>query len=121
MSSENMRAYFDLSSGVHDEFDFGNDSESIYNMDVTGVPLATHLPKVVAKQGQKKVHCHTYGQKPQISHRLCKCIGSNFPPFIIFAAKQLSHSWIKWSGSRYGVTKAGWTKGYSAIGARTAF
>ena len=35
MSSENMKAYFDL----YDEFEFGNNPESIYNMDETGVPL----------------------------------------------------------------------------------
>ena len=45
MNSENMKAYFDLLSDVYDEFDFENNPESIYNMDETGVPLESRLPK----------------------------------------------------------------------------
>ena len=107
MSSENMKAYFDLLSDVYDEFDFGNHPESIYNMDETGVPLEPRPPKVVAKRGQKNVHCCTSGQKSQITVIGCgSASGLILPPFIIFAAKQLNHSWTKneVSGSRYGVS-----------------
>ena len=67
MSSENIRAYFDLLSGVHDKFDFGNHSESIYNMDETGVPLATCLPKVLAKQSEKGPLPHISAEAPNKS------------------------------------------------------
>ena len=111
MNSENMKAYFDLLSDVYDEFDFGNRPESIYNMDETGVPLEHRPPKVVAKRGQKKVRCCTSGQKSQMTVIGCgSATGQSIPPFIIFAAKQLNHSWTlnEVSGSRYGVSDKGW-------------
>ena len=111
MNSENMKAYFDLLSDVYDEFDFENNPESIYNMDETGVPLEPRPPKVVAKRGQKKVRCCTSEQKSQITVIGCgSATGQVLPPFIIFAAKQLNHSWTlnEVSGSRYGVSDKGW-------------
>ena len=95
----------------YDEFDFGNRLESIYNMDETGVPLEHRPPKVVAKRGQIKVRCRTSGQKSQITVIGCgSATGQNILPFIIFAAKQLNHSWTlnEVSGSRYGVSDMGW-------------
>ena len=111
MNSENMKAYFDLLSDVYDEFNFENNPESIYNMDETGVPLEPRPPKVVAKWGQKKVRCCTSEQKCQITVIGCgSATGQVLPPFIIFAAKQLNHSWTlnEVSGSRYGVSDKGW-------------
>ena len=93
MSSENMKAYFDLLSDVYDEFDFGNHSKSIYDMDETGV------------------RCCTSGQKSQATVIGCgSASGQILPPFIIFAVKQLNHSWTKHevSGSCYGVSDKGW-------------
>ena len=90
---------------MYDEFDYGNRPESIYNMDETGVPLEHDPPKVVAKWGQIKVRCRT--QKSQITAIGCgSATGQSIPPFIIFAAKQLNHSWTlnEVSGSRYGVS-----------------
>ena len=78
MSSENMKAYFDLLSDVYDEFDFRNYPESIYNMDETGVPLEPRPPKVVAKRGQKKSPLpHIWAEVPNYCHRLWQCIRSN--------------------------------------------
>ena len=69
MSSENMKAYFDLLSDVYDEFDFGNHPESIYDMDETGVRCR-----------------RTSGQKSQITVIGCgSASGQILPPFIIFA------------------------------------
>ena len=79
MSSENMKAYVDLLSDVYDEFDFKNHPKSIYNMDETGVPLGPHPPKVVAKRGQKKVRCHTSGQKSQITVIGCGSASASSP------------------------------------------
>ena len=94
MNSESMKAYFDLLSDVYDEFDFENNPESIYNMDETGVPVEPRPPKVVAKRGQKKVRCCTSEQISQITVIGCgSATGQVLPPFIIFAAKKLNHSW----------------------------
>ena len=73
-------------------------------MDETGVPLDPKSPKVIARKGAKKIHCRTSGQKAQITVIGCgSATGQALPPFIIFAAKQLSPSWIKEEipGTRY--------------------
>ena len=79
----------------------------VYNMDETGVPLEPHPPKVIAAKGTKKIRYRTSGQKSQITVIGCgSATGQALPPFIIFAAKQVSPLWIKDEipGSRYGVS-----------------
>ena len=79
-----------------------------------------YTKKVVAKWSQKKVHCCTSGQKSQINVTVIGCgsaTGQVLSPFIIFAAKQLNHSWTlnEVSGSRYGVSDKGWVDQLRAI------
>ena len=94
INKENLDNYFDLLRSVYNDFDFDKFPESIYNMDETGIPLSSRPPKVVAKKGQKKVRYRTSGQKTQITVIGCgSAAGQVIPPFIIFAAKQVSPLW----------------------------
>ena len=111
INEDNMRKYFDLLEEVFDELDLKNHPERIYNMDETGMPLDPRPPKVVAPKGQKKVRYRCSGQKSQITIIGCgNAIGQTVPPYIIFAAKQLNHLWMKDEvpGSRYAVSDNGW-------------
>ena len=111
MNAENLDSYFDLLRSVYDDFDFDKFPEAIYNMDETGVPLTPRPPKVIAKRGQKKVRYRTSGQKAQITVIGCgSATGHAIPPFIIFAAKQISPLWTvdEVNGSRYAVSDKGW-------------
>jgi hypothetical protein len=108
---ENMDHYFDLLQEVFDEFEFDRHPESIYNMDETGVPLCPRPPKIIARKGQKKVRYRTSGQKTQITVLACgSATGHVLPPFIVFAAKQVSPLWTvdEVSGSRFAVSDNGW-------------
>ena len=111
VSHENIKAYFDLLKDIYDEHGFEEHPETIYNMDETGVPLSPKPPKVIAKRGAKKVRYRTSGQKSQITVVGCgSASGQVLPPFIIFAAKQLSPLWTRDEiiGSRYAVSDKGW-------------
>jgi len=111
INPENLNNYYDLLRSVYDESDFDKFPESIYNMDETGVPLSPRPPKVIAKKGQKKVRYRTSGQKSQITVIGCgNATGQSIPPFIIFAAKQLSPLWMndEVNGSRFAVSENGW-------------
>lgn len=111
INEENMQKYFDLLEEVYDEMDFRNHPERIYNMDETGMPLDPRPPKIVAPKGQKKVRYRCSGQKSQITIIGCgSATGHAIPPFIIFAAKQLNHLWMKDEvpGSRFAVSDNGW-------------
>ena len=111
INRENLDNYFDLLRSVFDDFDFDKFPESIYNMDETGVPLCPRPPKVIARKGQKKIRYRTSGQKAQITVIGCgSATGQVIPPFIIFAAKQISPLWTKdeVNGSRFAVSENGW-------------
>ena len=63
----------------------------IYNMDESGMPLDHKLPKVVARKGTRKVHCHTSGNKSQITVLVCaNAAGSVVPPMVIFEGQRFS-------------------------------
>ena len=111
ITAENMDHYFNLLKGVYDEFDFNEHPESLYNMDETGVPLCPRPPKIIAKKGQKKVRYRTSGQKTQITVLACgSATGQVQPPYIVFAAKQISPLWTVYevNGSRFAVSDNGW-------------
>lgn len=111
INKKNMRRYFKLLKSVYDEFDFQNSPERIYNMDETGVPLDPRPPKVVAEKGKKKVRYRCSGLKSQITVVGCgSATGQAIPPYIIYAAKQLSPLWMKDEvpGSCYAVSDNGW-------------
>ena len=82
--------------------------ETIFNMDETGMPLCPHPPKVVARKGQKKVRYQTSGQKSQVT--ILAQLVKSYPPFMIFAVKQISPLWTpdEVSGSRFAVSDSGW-------------
>ena len=81
---------------IFDQFDFYSYSETIYNMDETGMPLESRPPKIVARKGEKKIHYQTSGQKQQVTEIGCgNATGQAIPPFVIFAAKQVNYLWTK--------------------------
>jgi uncharacterized membrane protein YgcG len=111
INAENLRAYYNLLKGVYDKHGFDSHPEAIYNMDETGVPLEPRPPKVVSAKGKKKVRYRTSGQKSQITVIGCaSATGQILPPYIIFAAKQVSALWTQneVTGSRYAVSNKGW-------------
>ena len=111
ITTENMDHYFNLLKCVYDEYEFRKHPESIYNMDETGVPLCPRPPKIIAKKGQKKDRYRTSGQKTQITVLACgSATGQVQPPFIVFAAKQISPLWTvdEVNGSRFAVSDNGW-------------
>ena len=111
INRDSLDNYFDLLRSVFDDFDFDKFPESIYNMDETGVPLCPRPPKVIARKGQKMIRYRTSGQKAQITVIGCgSATGQVIPPFIIFAAKQISPLWTKdeVNGSRFAVSENAW-------------
>ena len=111
VNSENINEYFDLLEGVFQEYGFSEHPEAIYNMDETGMPLEPCPPKVITKRGQKKVRYQTSGQKQQITVIGCgSATGHVIPPFIVFAAKNLNHLWMKNEvlGTCFAVCNNGW-------------
>ena len=111
ITSDNLEMYFDLLRNIYDDFEFDKFPESIYNMDETGVPLSPQPPKIIARKGQKKVRYRTTGDKAQITVIGCgSATGQAIPPFIIFAAKQISPLWTidEVNGSRFAVSEKGW-------------
>lgn len=69
--------------------------------------LKPRPPKTVAKKGAKKIR---YRTSAQITVTGCgNAVARAQPPFIIYAAKQLSELWIRDSvaGSRYAVSSKG--------------
>ncbi len=111
INSENMDNYFQLLKHTYDQFDFAKNPESIFNMDETGMPLCPRPPKIIARRGQKKVRYRTSGLKSQVTVLACgSATGQVIPPFIIFAAKQISPLWTQdeVNGSRFAVSDNGW-------------
>ena len=91
VNAENISAYFSLLKSSFDEHGFEEHPERVYNIDETGVPLEPRPPKVIAAKGTKKIRYRTSGQKSQITVIGCgSATGQALPPFIIFAAKQVS-------------------------------
>ena len=125
ITSDNLEMYFDLLRNIYDDFEFDKFPESIYNMDETGVPLSPRPPKIIAKKGQKKVRYRTTGDKAQITVIGCgSATGQAIPPFIIFAAKQISPLWTidEVNGSRFAVSeKAGLIKSSFISGSMNTF
>ena len=96
---------------LREYFGFSEHPEAIYNMDETGMPLEPRPPKVITKRGQKKVRYQTSGQKQQMTVIGCgSATGHVIPPFVVFAAKNLNHLWMKNEvpGTRFAVSDNGW-------------
>ena len=81
--------------------------ERIYNMDETGIPLDPPPPRIVAKNGRKKVRSCTSGRKGQVTVIGCgNAVGQPITPFVIFDAAKLNSLWTKGEvpGTRYGLS-----------------
>ena len=77
----------------------------VYNIDETGIALDGHIPRVIAKRGQKKVRYRTSGQITVIA--CVNASGQRIPPFVIFDAKRFNMEWRKEEvgGTSYGLRK----------------
>jgi len=81
-------------------------------MDESGMPLDHKPPKVVAQRGVKKVHCHTSGNKAQITVLACSnAAGSVIPPMVTFEGQRFNPEWSKGEvpDTLYGIFEKGWT------------
>jgi len=77
-------------------------------VDETGITLDGHAPRVIAKQGQKKVRYQMSGNKSQITVITCVSASDQcIPPFVIFDAKQLRRNG-EIVGTTYGLSDKGW-------------
>ena len=53
-------------------------------------------PKVMARKGTRKVHCHTSGNKSQIIVLVCaNAAGSVVTPMVIFEGQSFNPEWSK--------------------------
>ena len=69
---------------VLEEYGLKTESESIYNVDETGMPLDHRPPKIVTQRGHKKVRYQTAGNKSHITVIGCiSATGHTIAPFII--------------------------------------
>ena len=76
------------------------------------MPLDHKPPKVVARKGTKKVHCHTSGNKSQITVLVCaNAAGSVIPPMVIFEGQRFNPEWSKGEvpDTLYDMSEKGWT------------
>ena len=67
----------------------------IYNMDESGMPLDHKPPKVVARKGTRKVHCHTSGNKLQITVLVCANATGSVLPMVTFEGQRFNPEWSK--------------------------
>ena len=80
-------------------------------MDETGIPLDQRSPRVLAKNGQKKVRYCSTGNKSQVTVVGCiNTVGQALPPFVVFDAKNLNMQWCvdEVPGTTYGLSDNGW-------------
>ena len=90
-TAANMNEYYSPLKTTLEEQGIMNRPSRIYNMDESGMPLDHKPPRVVARKGTKKIHCHTSGNKSQITILACaNAVGTTLPPMVIFQQKQVA-------------------------------
>ena len=96
VNATNLKNYYILLEKTLKDNDLFNCPNKIFNMDESGLPLDHKPSKVIALRGTKKVHCHTSGNKMQITILACaNAAGTAIPPMIIFEGKRLNPEWTK--------------------------
>lgn len=112
VNAASIRQYYDLLEETLKKHGILNSPSRVYNMDESGMPLDHKPPKVVTLKGTKKVHCHTSGNKAQITILACaNAAGNVIPPMVIFEGKRLNPEWTKGEvpDTLYGMSDKGWT------------
>ena len=61
VTGDNMRQYYSLLKATLEEYGTLNCPNQIYNIDESGMPLDHKPPKIIARKGTKKIHCHRSG------------------------------------------------------------
>ena len=75
------------------------------------MPLDHKPPKVIARKGTKKIHCHTLGNKAQITILACaNADGTTLPPMVILDGR-FNPEWSEGEvpNTLYGMSDKGWT------------
>ncbi len=112
ITASNMQQYYSLLKTTLEEHGIMNSASQLYNMDESGMPLDHKPPRVVARKGTKKIHCHTSGNKAQITILACaNAAGTTLPPMVIFDGQQFNPKWSKGEvpNTLYGMSEKGWT------------
>ena len=93
LTPEKLSSYFDLLETTLREKELMNKPNLIYNMDESGMPLATetnHGKRI------KKVHGQSSGNKTQVTIVACaSASGTVLLPMVIFKGERLNHEYTK--------------------------
>lgn len=93
LASEN---YLELFEKILEECGLMDKPRQLYNMDEMGMPLEHRAPNIVTKQGKKKVHCRSTGNKAQITVVGCvNAVGNAIPPIVIYSTISFNGDWGK--------------------------
>ena len=106
ISVNTIEQYYDLLNEVLEKNNLKQSPGQIYNVDESGMALEHRPPKVVTIEGQKKVKCHTSGDKYQITVVGCvSAVGqaisrSGYSSFCNFQGKNsksaMDEKWSSW-------------------------
>ena len=76
--------YFSLLKDFLTENNLLECPSQLYNIDETEIALDGHAPRVIAKEGQKKIRYRTSGNKSQFTVITCvSASGQCIPPFVM--------------------------------------
>ena len=108
---EKINEYFDLLKEVSQEYGFLSIQKQ-YTIWTKRVCLWNPvLPKLSPREGKRKLDTRRQAKKQQITVIGCgSATGHVIPPFIVFAAKNLNHLWMKNEvpGTCFAVSNNGW-------------
>ncbi len=111
VSPEVLDKYYDVLDDTLRSNELIDKPCQIFNCDETGMPLAPHPPRVVARKGVKHSTAITSGDKSQITVlACCSAGGCVIPPFVIFDRKSLKPEMTNGEipGTMYGCSSSGW-------------
>ena len=103
--------YFDLLHEVLEKNNLLDQACQIFNMDETGMPLASPHVKIVTRKGDRNPVAPSSGDKSQITVVACvSAAGSFMPPMVILDRKTLPPRFTEGeiSGTGYGLSAKGW-------------
>ena len=103
--------YYELLENTMKENGLLSKPLQIFNCDESGMPLASKLPKVIAKKEEKNPQYVTADTKAQITVMMCvNAAGGWIPPMVIFDRKKLPKAYTvgEVPNTYYGLSPKGW-------------
>ena len=103
--------YYELLENTMKENGLLSKPLQIFNCDESGMPLASKLPKVIAKKEEKNPRYVTADTKAQITVMMCvNAAGGWIPPMVIFDRKKLPKAYTvgEVPNTYYGLSPKGW-------------